>query len=224
MMASAITNMANHFQSTFILQGFEQVHKFDLRVNIRFVLPVGGVGEDAFPAHKGAGRGVPNVALVVGGDTMFFHEEVEQPFEGVQLRCGVSLKILEATVFLVGAILVDVFHRLAFEVGHYLAVLPRDGIEETVRVQQQRTPAVKLDADAGWVKVTPAEPSDEELAAQARAAEVEELKMQLAESDYKVIKIAECVACGLPLPYDAEALHSERQALRDRINLLEGEP
>ena len=84
-------------------------------------------------------------------------------------------------------------------------------------------PTEQMLADAGWQKVIPAEPSEEELAAQARAAEVENLKMQLAESDYKVIKIAECVACGLPLPYDAEALHSERQALRDRINLLEGE-
>lgn len=75
----------------------------------------------------------------------------------------------------------------------------------------------------GWEKVEPTQPSEEELAAQARAAEVEELKMQLAESDYKVIKIAECVACGLPLPYDAEQLHQERQALRDRINELEAE-
>lgn len=85
-------------------------------------------------------------------------------------------------------------------------------------------PTPEMLADAGWVKVEPHQPSEEELAAQARAAEVEELKMQLAESDYKVIKIAECAACGLESPYDAEELHSERQALRDRINLLEGEP
>lgn len=85
-------------------------------------------------------------------------------------------------------------------------------------------PTEQMLADAGWQKVETTQPSEEELAAMQRAAEVEELKMQLAESDYKVIKIAECVACGLPLPYDAEALHSERQALRDRINLLEGEP
>lgn len=85
-------------------------------------------------------------------------------------------------------------------------------------------PTEQMLADAGWQKVEPTQPSEEELAAQARAAEVEELKMQLAESDYKVIKIAECVACNLPFPYDAEALHSERQAIRDRINLLEGEP
>lgn len=84
-------------------------------------------------------------------------------------------------------------------------------------------PTPEMLADAGWTKVEPHQPSEEELAAQARAAEVENLKMQLAESDYKVIKIAECVACNLPLPYDAEALHSERQAIRDRINELEGE-
>jgi len=84
-------------------------------------------------------------------------------------------------------------------------------------------PTEEMLADAGWTLVEPTQPSESELAAQARAAEVEELKMQLAESDYKVIKIAECVACGLPMPYDAEALHSERQAIRDRINELEGE-
>ena len=85
-------------------------------------------------------------------------------------------------------------------------------------------PTPEMLADAGWTKVIPAEPSEEELAAQARAAEVENLKMQLADSDYKVIKIAECVACNLPMPYDAEELHTERQALRDRINELEAEP
>lgn len=85
-------------------------------------------------------------------------------------------------------------------------------------------PTEQMLADAGWVMVTPAEPSEEELARMQRLAEVENLKMQLAESDYKVIKIAECVACGLPMPYDAEQLHSERQAIRDRINELEGEP
>ena len=84
-------------------------------------------------------------------------------------------------------------------------------------------PTEQMLADAGWQKVIPAEPSEEELAAIAKAAEVEELKMQLAETDYKVIKIAECAACSLPLPYDADALHSERQALRDRINELEEE-
>lgn len=85
-------------------------------------------------------------------------------------------------------------------------------------------PTEEMLADAGWTKVEPTQPSEEELARMERLAEVENLKMQLAESDYKVIKIAECVACNLPMPYDAETLHSERQAIRDRINELEGEP
>lgn len=85
-------------------------------------------------------------------------------------------------------------------------------------------PTPQMLADAGWTLVEPTQPSEEELATIAKAAEVENLKMQLAESDYKVIKIAECVACSLPLPYDAAQLHQERQALRDRINELEGEP
>ena len=85
-------------------------------------------------------------------------------------------------------------------------------------------PTEQMLADAGWTLVEPIQPSEEELARMERLAEVENLKMQLAESDYKVIKIAECVACNLPMPYDAEALHSERQALRDRINELEAEP
>ena len=84
-------------------------------------------------------------------------------------------------------------------------------------------PTEQMLADAGWQKVEPHQPSESELAAMQRAAEVENLKMQLAESDYKVIKIAECVACNLPMPYDAEKLHEERQAIRDRINELEGE-
>ena len=82
-------------------------------------------------------------------------------------------------------------------------------------------PTPEMLADAGWTKVEPHQPSDEELAAMQRATEVENLKMQLAESDYKVIKIAECVACNLPMPYDAEQLHSERQAIRDEINRIE---
>ena len=52
--------------------------------------------------------------------------------------------------------------------------------------------------------------------------EIATLKEELASSDYKVAKIAECGALGLPMPYDVEALHKERQAIRDRINELEG--
>jgi len=51
--------------------------------------------------------------------------------------------------------------------------------------------------------------------------EITSLKAQLAETDYKIIKCYEYQLAGLELPYDIQALHTERQSLRDRINELE---
>ena len=53
--------------------------------------------------------------------------------------------------------------------------------------------------------------------------EIERLKSELQESDYKVIKCAEAMAIGAELPYNMAALHNERQALRDKINKFESE-
>lgn len=50
---------------------------------------------------------------------------------------------------------------------------------------------------------------------------IEQLKQQLAQTDYRVIKCCEYQLAGLPLPYDIIALHTEKQALRDKINMLE---
>lgn len=55
------------------------------------------------------------------------------------------------------------------------------------------------------------------------ALEITQLKAQLAATDYQVIKCTEAQLAGLELPYDIQQLHTERQALRDRINELEGE-
>lgn len=52
--------------------------------------------------------------------------------------------------------------------------------------------------------------------------EIDILKKQISASDYKVIKCHEYALVGKELPYDIEALHAERQALRDKINELEG--
>lgn len=60
-------------------------------------------------------------------------------------------------------------------------------------------------------------------AIEAKQAEIDSLKAQLAESDYRVIKNVEATQAGLPMPYDAEELHRERQAIRDEINQLEDE-
>lgn len=51
--------------------------------------------------------------------------------------------------------------------------------------------------------------------------DIESLKSELQESDYKVIKCAEAMCLNAELPYNMTALHKERQALRDKINKLE---
>ncbi|MDP4109319.1 MAG: hypothetical protein Q8878_04745 [Bacillota bacterium] len=52
-------------------------------------------------------------------------------------------------------------------------------------------------------------------------SQIAELKSQLTETDYKIIKCSESSLVGLDLPYDIAALHAERQAIRDQINALE---
>ena len=66
------------------------------------------------------------------------------------------------------------------------------------------------------------QPTAEELM-DRRYMEIERLKSELQESDYKVIKCAEAMAVGADMPYDVASLHNERQALRDKINELESE-
>ena len=66
------------------------------------------------------------------------------------------------------------------------------------------------------------QPTAEELR-DRRYMEIERLKSELQESDYKVIKCAEAMAIGAEMPYNMTALHKERQALRDKINELESE-
>ena len=53
--------------------------------------------------------------------------------------------------------------------------------------------------------------------------DIESLKSELQDSDYKVIKCAEAICLNAELPYNMTALHKERQALRDKINELESE-
>lgn len=64
------------------------------------------------------------------------------------------------------------------------------------------------------------QPTAEELM-DRRYMEIERLKSELQESDYKVIKCAEAMAVGMEMPYDVASLHKVRQALRDKINELE---
>ena len=74
-------------------------------------------------------------------------------------------------------------------------------------------------------------PTEEEIAEQAkqeRIAElndkIAELKTSLTETDYIFVKCYESSLVGEVVEeYDFESLHSERQALRDKINALEAE-
>lgn len=52
--------------------------------------------------------------------------------------------------------------------------------------------------------------------------EINKLKQKLDETDYKIIKCSEYSLAGKELPYNIEYLHSQRQAIRDRITELEG--
>ena len=56
-----------------------------------------------------------------------------------------------------------------------------------------------------------------------KSEEIERLKYELQESDYKVIKCAEAICLNAEMPYNMTELHNERQALRDKINELESE-
>ena len=56
-----------------------------------------------------------------------------------------------------------------------------------------------------------------------KSEDIERLKSELQESDYKVIKCAEAICLNEELPYNMTELHKERQALRDKINELESE-
>ena len=47
---------------------------------------------------------------------------------------------------------------------------------------------------------------------------VQDLKQQLSDTDYQIIKCYEYQLANLELPYDIAELHTERQLLRDKIN------
>lgn len=56
---------------------------------------------------------------------------------------------------------------------------------------------------------------------QAVQDQINELKNQLYATDYQVVKCMEATLIGTTIPYDIEAIHAERQAIRDEINRLE---
>lgn len=51
--------------------------------------------------------------------------------------------------------------------------------------------------------------------------EIQKLKNNLGDSDFKIMKCYEASLTGEPMPYDFDTLHKERQEIRERINYLE---
>ncbi len=92
------------------------------------------------------------------------------------------------------------------------AVLVIDG-------RQVHNPSEAMYLAAGYSKVVPHVPTEEEIAEQVRQARIAELKTMLAESDYKAIKYAEGWLTG----DEYAATKAQRQAWRDEINELESD-
>ena len=91
-------------------------------------------------------------------------------------------------------------------------------IKVNTRINGKRA-VVKMQAEESQIVVNEQVVDDNGLL----LSEIERLKSELQESDYKVIKCAEAMAVGAEMPYNMTALHKERQALRDKINELESE-
>lgn len=77
---------------------------------------------------------------------------------------------------------------------------------------------MRILANGQYIEVADVQPTAEELRAQ-KVAEIEALKVKLAESDYKAIKFAE----GWLSEAEYAPIKAERQELRQRINELESE-
>lgn len=77
--------------------------------------------------------------------------------------------------------------------------------------------------EAGWVEVVPPTPTAEEIARQEREQRIWELKEQLAQGDYKIIKCAEAQLTNEPMPYNVAELVAERNAMRAEINEIEAQ-
>ena len=91
-------------------------------------------------------------------------------------------------------------------------------IKVNTRINGKRS-VVKMQAEETQIAVNEQVVDDNGLI----LSEIERLRSELQESDYKVIKCAEAMAVVSELPYNMTELHNERQALRDKINELESE-
>lgn len=105
--------------------------------------------------------------------------------------------------------------------------LPDETDPEKLRCYKWNGEKLVFDASK-WAQIQ-AERIKEELERKAREviseirSRINAFKAELESSDYKIIKCFEYSLLNLELPYNLDALHTERQAIRDKINELEFE-
>ena len=111
--------------------------------------------------------------------------------------------------------------------------LMNDGYDKYTNIYKDDVDSVILSNDGSvYVEPKPPEPyipTEEELAEQEKQSQIQnlklqisELKTQLAETDYIFVKCYEASLVGKTIDeYNFEALHAERQSLREQINQLE---
>ena len=87
---------------------------------------------------------------------------------------------------------------------------------------------MKADDDNYIIKATPYDAGDrisyqydKKFDTKKVETQIAKLKTELSDSDYQIIKCYEATLIQGEAPYDIGVLHSERQALRDKINDLE---
>jgi len=98
--------------------------------------------------------------------------------------------------------------------------IPDESDPDKLRCYQYLIDEFVFDADK-WAAIEAER--EENARISALNAQIASLKETLDSSDYQIIKCYEYSLLGFELPYDIEALHEERQALRDQINALEKE-
>lgn len=94
-----------------------------------------------------------------------------------------------------------------------------DGRKIIVNDKVILNPTAEQLQEAGYSLVEPEQPSDNELARQETQSQIEQLKYELQQSDYKAIKFAE----GWISAEDYAPIKAERQAKRESINALEAQ-
>lgn len=96
--------------------------------------------------------------------------------------------------------------------------LPEETDSEKRTCYKRTDDGWEFDEDKYQILLSEKEKAKELVATRTRIAELEK---QIESTDYQVIKCYEYSLVDAQMPYNITALHEERQAIRDEINVLE---